>query len=77
MHCVVENVAGGNGDGCLNWTDFVQLNGIFSDLEASGYYISTSGQLVNGTKWDIRTAIFAATSIFTSIGKLRKLNNRV
>lgn len=57
-----------DGGGCLNWTDFIRLKGILSDLEDSGYYISFSGQLVNGTKWDVRTSIFAAISVFTSVG---------
>lgn len=67
VHCIVGNVA--DGGGCLNWTDFIRLKGILSDLEDSGYYISFSGQLVNGTKWDVRTSIFAAISVFTSVGK--------
>lgn len=53
---------------CLNWSDIVVLKQLLSDMNDAGIYISSSGQLLNVTKWDVRTAIFAAISILTSVG---------
>lgn len=57
-----------NPTNCMNWSDVVALSQLFRDMTDSGIYISSSGQLLNVTKWDVRTSIFATISILTSIG---------
>lgn len=59
----------GNQSSCLNMTDIILLNNILQELSNGGYYIDPlSGSLVNSTKWDIRTAIFGAISVLTTVG---------
>jgi len=53
---------------CITQTDMIALNELFSEIHDAGLKIDASGNLVNVTRWDIRTAIFFSLQLVATIG---------
>jgi len=53
---------------CINMSDLGTILKLMSSMQSFAVSIDGSGRLVNGTNWDIRTALFVSLQLIATIG---------